>query len=1032
MRPGVDTTIRLTKPPYRWLPLLITLTTAVALGTGGLALHLVPIQAVSWKLGLAGSVVLAPMLGLLLWMTGRLRVEWATAQERGEQLAATLTSIGDAVIVTDERGQVVFVNPVAQALTGWTQDNAVGRDLGAVFTIVNEATRHPVESPAAKVLREGVVAGLANHTLLIARDGAERPIDDSGAPIRDETGRLHGVVLVFRDVSKRRLMEAMLRNRAEALRSLAEAAQRITAEWDLAQILRYIVETAARLTGAKYGALGVFDETGERLTDFITTGVDEETERAIGALPTGRGLLGFLSHKEEVLRLKDLTQHPASTGFPPGHPPMRAFLGVSIRARGRLFGRIYLAEKEGADEFTEVDAEVISALAAHAGIAIENANHLATARAAEAKHRFLLESTGEGIFGVDAQARCTFINKAGATMLGYRPEEAIGRNMHELVHHSHPDGSPYPIAECPIVTCRSGSGCRCDEDVLWRRDRTSFPVEYSAHPILEESRIMGTVVVFTDITERKKMEAALKESLGRFDVAVRGSNEGLWDVQHVPDLPPFSPHYPIWYSPRFKALLGYEDHELPNVLGSWLELLHPDDKDLVLAALAAHLERNVPYDVEYRLLTKSGAYHWFRARGQAIQDEAGVPIRMAGSLQDVTEWKQLEEQLRQAAKMEAIGRLAGGVAHDFNNLLMVINGYSATLLKKLGPNNPLRRYPLEIKKAGDRAATLTQQLLAFSQRQVSEPTVLDLNDCVTGMNEMLTRLIGKHVEMVSSLDLGLGPVKADRGQMEQVIMNLAINARDAMPERGTLTIKTANIEIDGELARLLGDVPPGAYVMLAVSDTGHGMDEATKARIFEPFFTTKEQGKGTGLGLAIVYGIVNQSGGSIMVQSEPGGGTTFTIYLPRVTKSAPASQKVGPAGEASIKGSETILLAEDEETVRSLMCEILQEAGYRVLDVRDGAEALVLSAEYAAPIHLLLTDVVMPHVGGRELADLLVRARPGTKVLYMTGYTDDVIIQQGILEQSLSVLQKPVSPETLLRKVREVLDAHEPRPESGE
>jgi signal transduction histidine kinase len=383
---------------------------------------------------------------------------------------------------------------------------------------------------------------------------------------------------------------------------------------------------------------------------------------------------------------------------------------------------------------------------------------------------------------------------------------------------------------------------------------------------------------------------------------------------------------------------------------------------------------------------------------------------------------QLEQQLRQSQKMEAIGSLAGGIAHDFNNLLTVINGYSELLLQTLSASDPQRDNVVQIKEAGGRAASLTRQLLAFSRRQVLEPKVLDLNAVVTNLDKMLQRLLGEDIDLAPILKPGLGRVKADPGQIEQVIMNLAVNARDAMSDGGKLTIETANADLDGQYTAQHITVPPGPHVMLAVSDTGHGMDAETQQRIFEPFFTTKGPGKGTGLGLATVYGIVKQSGGFIWVYSEPGKGTTFKIYLPRVEETA-LSIEPRMALNESLRGSETVLLAEDHENVRKLVASILKSNGYTVLEASNGAEALQLCEQHPEPIHLLISDVVMPVMSGRETASKMVARHPNLKVLFFSGYTDDAIVRHGIMEAGIAYLQKPFTPNVLLRKVREVLES---------
>ncbi len=380
-----------------------------------------------------------------------------------------------------------------------------------------------------------------------------------------------------------------------------------------------------------------------------------------------------------------------------------------------------------------------------------------------------------------------------------------------------------------------------------------------------------------------------------------------------------------------------------------------------------------------------------------------------------------EEQLRQAQKLEAIGRLAGGIAHDFNNLLTVILSYSEVLLELIGPERPMRAEVEEIQRAGVRAADLTRQLLAFSRQQVFDPAVLDLNQVLTGVHKMLTRVLGEDIELTMLLAPHLGWVKADQGQIEQVVMNLAVNARDAMPDGGKLTIETANVELDEDYARGHLEVSPGPYVLLAVSDTGIGMDRATQARVFEPFFTTKERGKGTGLGLATVFGIVKQSGGSVWIYSEPGAGATFKIYLPQI-ESPEAMARPAALSAAIPRGSETILLAEDEDQVRAVARGILQRAGYHVLEARTPGEALLISEQHPVGIDLLLTDVIMPKMNGRELAERIVSMRPGIKVLFMSGYTDDVILHHGVLDSGVAFMQKPLTPDSLTRKVRQVLD----------
>jgi two-component system cell cycle sensor histidine kinase/response regulator CckA len=656
--------------------------------------------------------------------------------ERGaarQELEATLDSVGDGLITTDARGNVTRMNPVAERLTGFSSAEAKGRPLPDVFRIVSGETRGFVDSPVARVLREGIVVGLAPHATLVARDGSELPIADSAAPIRDVNGKTHGVVLVFRDQRAERESEARLRQ-------------------------------------------------------------------------------------------------------------------------------------------------------------------------SEARKAAVLEAALDSIISIDGQGRIIEVNAAFERTFGYTRLEAVGRPLVDLIvppelRARHLAGLEHYLAtgEARIL------GKRVELTAL-RRDGREFPVELAVVRSGTEWPPMFTGYI-RDLSERQRLSEAARREISE------------------------------------------------------------------------------------------------RERAEA-------------------ELRSKEVQLRQAQRLEGIGQLAGGVAHDFNNILTVILGHARTLLDEDHPPAAVREGLTDIVHAGERAADLTRQLLAFSRRQVLQPKLLDLNHSLDAMTRMLGRLIGEDIQLTLKKGPGLGLVLLDPGQLEQVVLNLTVNARDAMPRGGNLTIETVNVEVDESYARRHFDVTPGPHVMLSVSDDGVGMDDETQEHVFEPFFTTKE--RGTGLGLATVFGIVKQSGGAIWVYSERGRGTTVKIYFPRQsgTESSVAPKSVAPARN----GSETILLVEDAPDVRKLATRILTAGGYRVLTAQSGSEAERLAREHLGVIHLLLTDVVMPGMSGRELAERLSGETP-IRVLYMSGYTDDAVVRHGVLEEGVKFIQKPFTPRGLLAKVREVLDA---------
>ena len=523
-----------------------------------------------------------------------------------------------------------------------------------------------------------------------------------------------------------------------------------------------------------------------------------------------------------------------------------------------------------------------------------------------------------------------------------------------------------------------------------------------------------------EVARRARIEDSLREGRALLRIAGRTARLGGWRV-----------------SARERTIAWSDEtcelHELPEgyqpTMQEALGFYAPESRELVREAALASVDKGTAFDLEVELITSRGNRLWVRSIGNPVRDASGVITHVNGSLQDITPEKaskereqKLEGQLRQMQKMEAVGSLAGGVAHDFNNLLSVILSYSGFVIEELKPDDPLRDDLIEIRKAGQRAAELTRQLLAFSRKQIFRPEVLELNEVVAGVQKMLGRLLTENIKLTILPSLQAGNMNGDVGQIEQVIVNLLVNARDAMPHGGQVTVETANVVLDEAYAAEHADVTPGPYVMLAVTDTGIGMDRATKDRIFEPFFTTKDKSKGTGLGLSTVYGIVKQSGGHIWVYSEPGVGSTFKVYLPRTDREV-TPHAVPPAPLTTLRGTETILVVEDQEQVRDVMRLVLRKAGYNVLEAANGGEAFLLCEQFTATIHLMLTDVVMPHMSGRQLAERLKPVRPAMRVLYVSGYTENTIVHHGVLDAGIEFLPKPIMPEALLRKVRSVLDA---------
>jgi two-component system cell cycle sensor histidine kinase/response regulator CckA len=689
-------------------------------------------------------------------------------------------------------------------------------------------------------------------------------------------------------------------------------------------------------------------------------------------------------------------------------PTLRSLHGESVDA-AELFVRHRHAPQGKwvsitARPFTDEQGNAIGAIAIYRDVT--GRKHAEQAlRASETRYRLLFEQNLAGILRTTLDGRVLECNEAFARMLGYGSSEELAAINAQAFYQR-------PSDRADLIARLKDQKSITQQEVCFRR-KDGGPVWILTNMNLVESddepgafTIVGTTF---DITDRKRSREELRESQQRFAAFMR----------HLPGVAFMKNRQGqyVFYNEAAQGLFHLDPSEF---LGQTDHDVWPSEyADRFVSNDAEVFRTKKPVEAVEAVPHQQAVHYWLIYKFPILDENDEVQF-IGGVGIDITERRHLEDQLRQSQKMEAVGRLAGGVAHDFNNLLTVISGYGDMIMRGLPAGDALHSCIEEVLKAASRATSLTNQLLAFSRRQVIQPKILDVNILVANMDRMLRRVIGEHIELETVLSPGLGPVKADAGQLEQVIMNLAVNARDAMPEGGKLYIRTGNVDVPRS-SRLHADVRPGSYVRLTVADTGKGMDAEIMIHLFEPFYTSKATGKGTGLGLSTVYGIVKQSGGEIVVESEPGSGATFHMYLPRVSGVTDPAHP--PQARPLVRsGTETILLVEDEPGVRQLVREMLHRLGYTILEAGGGAEALRIFAQHERTIDLLLTDVIMPHMSGRDLAERLRTVRPDLKVLYISGYTDDMLAHHGVLEPNVFLLPKPFAPDELAKKLREVLD----------
>jgi two-component system cell cycle sensor histidine kinase/response regulator CckA len=918
------------------------------------------------------------------------RVAEQQVAEHGAYLEALLENMPLATIVLDGDRCIQMCNPAFERLFGHRAADILGTKPDLLLT---PSDRIAEVSDFIRRVRAGEI--VQAKTQRQRKDGAILDVRVLAVPLLLDGKRI-GSVAMYEDITDRCKAEEAQRQAEERFRSLFENA--VEGIFQSSPEGRYLSANPA--LARMYG----YSSPAELIASIHDIGTSLYVE------PRRRGEFKRLIEERGVVEAFE-SQICRKDGT-------RIWISESARAVRDEDGKIAsyegtvedITERKRSEFERQATTEIVHAVSVTDDLdEMLRRTHLALKKVLDAENFFIaLREPATGVFHfpffVDRFTLTPAPKMIWRTCAAYvyRADQAMlisPKIFHELVEQGEVEDSTVPGPSWLGVPLRAASGPigvlvvqnYDQEDVYTERDK-------------EFLSTVGDQIAFA--IERKRAEARIRESEARLRVLIEQLPAVLWTVDK--DL-------------RFTSALGAGLARLglkPNqIVGESLSDYF-ETSDPTFLPYAAHRRAVAGEPVTFPVEWKNGSY---ACHVEPLRGSDGNVLGAICMALDITDRKELEERFRQSQKMEAVGRLAGGIAHDFNNLLMVIQGYADLLAERLPEGDALRRNAEQIQIASQRATSLTQQLLAFSRKQMLAPKILNVQSVVGDMEKILRRLIGEDIEFETFTEKELGLVKADRSQIEQVVMNLAVNARDAMLNGGRLTIETANVELDAGFSHVPSVLAPGKYVMIAVTDSGVGMDAATQAHIFEPFFTTKERGKGTGLGLATVYGIVKQSGGYIWVYSEPGHGTTFKIYLPRIEDQSTALPSEQPETRSLPRGSETVLLVEDEKGVRELAREYLQTSGYNVLEAQDGHMALEIASMHVGSIHVLMTDVVMPGISGRELAERVVQIRPEIKILYMSGYTDQAVVRRGILESDVVLLQKPFTLATLASKLREIL-----------
>jgi len=947
-------------------------------------------------------------------------------RDSNQHFMALFDGAHDAIFVSDHQSGIILdANASAERLMGCPKYKLVGRPLNSVLVVQAEdagVDRGNVDADEIAVSRKGVVVAADRHRI---------PVEVNASIVEYSNG-IRVLQTISRDISQRNRANAELRRLNRALSALGRCNEALVHATDQAQLLNRICEIVVQVGGYRMAWVGFAEKDSDKTVrcmakSGLNDGYIEKAQITWNDAERGCGPVGTAIKTGEVSIFRNMLQ---SSNFSPWRDDAvlrgyAASLSLPLRDEARVIGALSIYASEP-DAFDDREVELLKELASNLAYGITALQSEAERKQAEAELLWktaFLEAVGnatvDGILVVDRKRKKIFRNEQFLRLWKIPEQIADDQSDAAQVQYvlsltKHPEKfleSVQYLYDHPDLSSR---------DEIELRDGTVLD-RYSAPVLGKDGQHFGRIWAFRDITDRKQAEQALRSSEERFRQFAENTREVFWVI-------PLRADEETYVSPAYEQIWNRSCESVRQNPTSWMDGIHPDDLEESRIRVAAQLAGENT-DAEYRIRTPDGQEKWIRDRAFPIRDQSGQLIRVVGVSEDITEQKRHETELAstnralsQAQKMEAVGRLAGGIAHDFNNLLMVIQSYTEMLQDDLSAYDPLRKNTREIMKAAERAASLTGQMLAFSRKQVISPVVLDVNAVIHETAKMLQRVIGEDIEFRIVPEKLLWPVEADPDQIAQVVMNLCVNSRDAMPQGGNLTIATSNVTVNEQDFVRQPHVAPGEYVNLSVTDTGSGISKELQERIFEPFFTTKEVGKGTGLGLSMVYGIVEQSGGRVWVDSEPGCGACFTIYLPKAKKQLASETSTDVV--ALPRGKETLLVVEDEKALREAMCDYLSSMGYTVLSAASGREALTLASQQQH-IDLLVTDVVMPKMSGRELSQVLGSLRPELKTIHMSGYTDDAVLRHGIHELGATFLQKPFSLGTLARKVRESLDRTE-------